>query len=78
MRPNRATKTTALLVIAALAALLGACASGGGSVVGDLPDLTRIPQKLLTKDEQQRAVQDLAAEKDKQQADAVKQIEQTK
>jgi len=77
MRCTCGFKLTTLLLIGALAALLSGCASAGPSIA-DLPDLRRIPQKLLTKDEQQRAVQDLSNEKEKQQADAVKQIEQTK
>jgi hypothetical protein len=77
MRSDSGAELKAILVVAALAAMLGGCASSGSSGI-DLPDLTRIPQKLLTKDEQQRAVQDLSADKVRQQADAVKQIEQTK
>ena len=50
----------AILLVAALA--LAACAQTGPVV--ELPDLVKDPRKLLTKDEQQRAISDLGRGKD--------------
>ena len=54
--------------------LTGGCAQ---TSVTELPDLVRTPQKLLTKDEQKRAISDLGQGKDAEIQAAQKQIEKT-
>lgn len=60
----------------ALAAALSGCASD--SSYPTLPDLARIPQKLLTPQEQKQAIRELSEQKDTERAAAIKKIETTK
>ena len=66
------------MALVAVAATL----SGGGCSetlpLAQLPDLTKLPQKVLNKDEQQKVMNDMIEKGQTHQADAVKQIEQTK
>lgn len=59
-----------------LAVALAGCASD--SSYPTLPDLTRIPQKLLTPQEQKQAIRELSEQKETERAAAIKKIETTK
>jgi hypothetical protein len=55
---------------------LGGCAGALPSF--PIPDLIRDPRKLLTKEEQQQAINDLTEKKAAQEADAAKRAEKPK
>lgn len=65
-----------LAVAVALCLGLGGCADALPSI--PIPDLIRDPRKFLTKEEQERAINDLTEKKAAQQADATKQAEKPK
>jgi hypothetical protein len=46
--------------------------------LADLPSVTRLPEKLLTKEEQAKAVSNMAEKAQTQQAEAAKEIEKVK
>jgi type IV pilus biogenesis protein CpaD/CtpE len=56
-----------------LAALLGGCAET--LPLAQLPDFYKLPEKVLTKDEQQGKVNEMIAKGQNHQAEAAKQIE---
>jgi hypothetical protein len=55
---------------------LGAVALGGCSQLGELPDMSKIPQRVLSKDEQQGKVDQMIAKGQNHKSDAAKEIEQ--
>jgi len=65
---------------------LVACAAIGGALVGcaetmslaELPNVTRLPEKLLTKEQQAQTVNNMAEKAQTQQAEAAKEIEKGK
>ena len=65
---------------------LVACAAIGSALVGcaetmslaELPNVTRLPEKLLTKEQQAQAVNNMAEKAQTQQAEAAKEIEKGK
>jgi hypothetical protein len=65
----RLTHTLALLA-------LGAVALGGCSQLGELPDISKIPQRVLSKDEQQGKVEQMIAKGQNHKSDAAKEIEE--
>lgn len=60
----------------ALVMALGGCSYALPSI--PIPDLVRDPRKLLTKEEQQQAIDELSEKKAAQQADAAKQSDKPK
>jgi len=65
------------LALAAVAAsLLGGCSETMS--LTQLPDVTKLPQKVLTKDEQQDKVDEMIAKGQTHQSEAAKQIENGK
>lgn len=62
-----------LALLASGAALLGGCSETMS--MAQLPDITKLPEKLLSKDEQQGKVNDMIARGQKHQTEAVKEIE---
>ena len=66
----------ALALAAATATLLGSCSETMTLV--QLPDLTKLPEKVLTKDEQQGKVNEMIEKSQKHQAEAAKEIEKGK
>jgi hypothetical protein len=75
-----------ILGMGKLAMALIACASIGSALVGcaetmslaELPNVTRLPEKLLTKEQQAQAVNNMAEKAQTQQAEAAKEIEKGK
>ena len=69
-----------------LAMALVASATLGASLLGcaetlslaDLPNVTKLPEKLLSKEEQQKTVNQMAEKGQTHQAEAVKEIEKAK
>jgi hypothetical protein len=59
-------------VVALAAAHLAGCAELASA---PLPDVARLPQKLLTKDEQTQAIAEMNQKKETHQSEALKQIE---
>jgi len=65
---------------------VGALMAVAGGVVGcsetlplaNLPDITKLPEKLLSKDEQQKAMNQMIEKGQSHQTEAVKQIEKGK
>jgi hypothetical protein len=62
--------------LAGLVALVGGCAET--LPFGQLPDLSKLPEKALSKDEQQGKVSQMIEKGQSHQAEAAKQIEQEK
>ena len=72
--PGCGSRRLAVGLVVALG--LGGCAEALPSF--PIPDLIRDPRKLLTKEEQQQAINDLTEKKAAQQSDAAKQAEKPK
>jgi hypothetical protein len=69
--------TTRLVAVGIFAALLlGACSET--LPLANLPDLTKLPEKVLSKDEQQKTVNQMIEKGQTAQADALKEIEKGK
>lgn len=66
----------ALTGAALLAAQLGGCSETMS--LAELPDLTKLPQRVLSKDEQQGRVNEMIEKGQTHQTDAAKQIEKGK
>jgi hypothetical protein len=66
------TKLAALITIACH---IAACSSQNGQ---QLPDVMKLPQKLLSKDEQQARINDMAARPRAKEEQAEKEIQDTK
>jgi type IV pilus biogenesis protein CpaD/CtpE len=65
------------IVIAAVAAgLMAGCSET--LPLANLPDITKLPSKLLTKEDQEKAMNQMIEKGQTQQMQAVKQIEQAK
>ena len=64
------------LVIAMLACQLGGCSET--MPLAQLPDVTKLPEKLLNKNEQQGKVNEMIEKGQTHQSEAVKKIEQNK
>lgn len=71
---SRQTAGLALVVLAA--AVLGGCAET--MPFTQLPDVTKLPEKLLSKDEQQGKVNEMIAKGERHQTEAAKEIEKGK
>jgi hypothetical protein len=69
---RRASRLCRVIVVATTAGLLAGCADMGST---PLPELTRLPQKLLNKDEQTQAIAEMNQKKETHQSEALKQIE---
>jgi hypothetical protein len=69
-RGRRAMAWTAVLCLS-----LGAAGCVQSLPIAELPSLARDPQKLLTKDEQQRAINELSSKKDAQQTEAARETQ---
>lgn len=67
---------SALALVAVTATLLGSCSET--LPLAQLPDITKLPQKVLSKDEQQGKVNEMIAKAQKHQSDAAKEIENGK
>jgi hypothetical protein len=63
--------TNALALLA-----LGAIALSGCSQLAELPDISKVPQRVLTKDEQQGKVQQMIAKGQNHKSEAAKEIEE--
>jgi hypothetical protein len=61
------------IACAAIAALWGGCSET--MPLGQLPDLTKLPDKVLSKDEQQGKIEEMIEKSHTHQAEAVKAIE---
>jgi type IV pilus biogenesis protein CpaD/CtpE len=68
--------TSALALAAVTATLLSSCSETLPLV--QLPDVTKLPQKVLTKDEQQGKVNEMIAKGQTHQTEAAKEIENGK
>lgn len=68
--------TPSLVAIALAAAGLAGCSET--LPLANLPDITKLPSKLLTKEDQEKAMNQMIEKGQTQQAQAVKQIEQAK
>jgi hypothetical protein len=55
---------------------LGAAVLGGCSQLGELPDIAKVPEKVLSKDEQQGKVSKMIEKGQKHQSEAAKEIEE--
>jgi hypothetical protein len=66
----------ALVASAAMGTALIGCAETLS--LADLPNVTRLPEKLLSKEEQQKTVTQMAEKAQTQQAEAAKEIEKGK
>jgi hypothetical protein len=71
-----AVRTCALALLASGAAALFGCSET--MPLTQLPDITKLPQKVLSKDEQQGKVNEMIAKGQKQQAEAAKEMEKGK
>ncbi len=72
-----ASRCISLLVLAAVAAAgLGGCSET--MPLSQLPDVTKLPQKVLSKDEQQGKVNEMIAKSQTHQSEAAKEIESGK
>jgi hypothetical protein len=71
-------KLTVSLLVAAIcgATLLSACSET--LPLANLPDITKLPEKVLSKDEQQKAMNQMIEKGQNHQAEAAKQIEKGK
>jgi hypothetical protein len=65
----RLTRTLALLAASAVA--LGGCAQ-----LSELPDISKVPQRVLSKDEQQGKVQQMIVKGQNHKSEAAKEIEE--
>jgi type IV pilus biogenesis protein CpaD/CtpE len=65
-----------VLALASAAAYLGGCAETMS--IGQMPDLSKLPQKILSKDEQQGKVNEMIEKGQTHQVEAAKQIEKGK
>lgn len=73
---DKATKLLVGLVLFAVAASCGGC---GQSLVPPLPEVVPFPvAKVLTADEQRKAIDDMIAKKDREAEDAERQIKQAR
>lgn len=71
--PQQASPLTCLGYLAVVAVLgLAGCANGSST---PLPDLTPDPRKLLTKEEQAKAIADMSVKKDSGRTDVLKDAE---
>ena len=73
--------TTRWMSALALVAVAATLAGGGCSEtlpLSQLPDVTKLPQKVLSKDEQQGKVNEMIAKGQNHQSDAAKEIENGK
>jgi len=66
----------ALALVALGAAALGGCSET--MPLAQLPDITKLPQRVLSKDEQQGKVNEMIEKSQKHQAEAAKEIEKGK
>ena len=73
-----ARQKPSLVVIAVAAAGIAAAGCSETLPLASLPDITKLPSKLLTKEDQEKAMNQMAEKGQTQQVQAVKQIEQTK
>lgn len=71
-----ARRTYALALLALGAAALGGCSEA--MPLAQLPDITKLPQKVLSKDEQQGKVSEMAAKAQRHRDEAAKEIEANK
>ena len=71
-----ARSTYALAAAALAAGLLGGCSET--LPLAQLPDIAKLPQKVLSKDEQQGKVNEMIDKGQKHQTDAAKEIERGK
>lgn len=55
---------------------LGAAALGGCSQLGELPDMSKVPQRVLSKDEQQGKVEQMIAKGQNHKSEAAREIEE--
>jgi type IV pilus biogenesis protein CpaD/CtpE len=67
---------SALALAAMAATLLGGCSET--LPLAQLPDVTRLPQKVLSQDEQQGKVNEMIAKGQKHQSEAAREIENGK
>ena len=63
----------ALALVALGAAVLGGCSET--MPLAQLPDITKLPQKVLSKDEQQGKLNEMIEKSQRHQAEAAKEIE---
>ena len=63
--------TSAVALLALGAAFLAGC-----SQLAELPDITKVPERVLSKDEQQGKVNQMIAKGQKHQSEAAKEIEE--
>jgi hypothetical protein len=68
--------TSVLALGAVIATLLSSCSES--LPLGQLPDVTKLPQKVLGKDEQQGKVNEMIARGQNHQSEAAKEIENSK
>ena len=64
-----------VVLVLAIAGLAGGCAQSQTTTGTVLPDLVKEPTKLLSKDEQKRAITEISHGKDAEMSSAEKQIE---
>jgi hypothetical protein len=67
---------SALALAAVIATLLGSCSET--LPLAQLPDVTKLPQKVLSKDEQQAKVNEMIAKGQSHQTETAKEIENGK
>ncbi len=67
---------TLIAVWAVLGTLLGACSETLPLV--NLPNIAKLPEKVLSKDEQQKTMKEMIEKGQTNQAETIKQIEQAK
>ncbi len=75
-KPGMGKLGMALIASAAMGTALIGCAETLS--LAELPNVTRLPEKLLTKEEQAKAVNNMAEKAQTQQAEAAKEIEKGK
>jgi hypothetical protein len=71
-----ARSTCALLLAALIAPMLGGCSET--MPLTQLPDITKLPQKVLSRDEQQSKVNEMIERGQKHQTEAAREIEKSK
>ena len=74
--PGKSKPGMALVACAAIGSVLVGCAETMS--LAELPNVTRLPEKLLTKEQQAQAVNNMAEKAQTQQAEAAKEIEKGK
>ena len=72
---SKAMHKTKLAALITIACYLAACSSQNSQ---QLPDVVKLPQKLLTKDEQQARINDMAARPRAKEEQTEKEIQDTK